>query len=127
MNALPISDVFIAKRIEHEWVFFDLYKIDNNFDTIITLNGLIELNQNNSMNLIEANYLAIRRKDLHGLSIPCGLVVSLHHLRKKVYLNLLIKLNSVPLKSVFRLHIPKSSHMLMIQQQITLTSFRRLI
>lgn len=58
-----------------QWLLFDAYRVDNDYDIEITQNGKIELSMNNTLLLSDINLLAMRRKNLKGLSIPCGLVV----------------------------------------------------
>ncbi|XP_031622981.1 uncharacterized protein LOC116340566 [Contarinia nasturtii] len=79
LNALPLSDLFIAKKIEYfpmRWILFDAYKIDYGNDIDIYPNGIIETSANGTLMLSGLNELARRRQNLKGLSIPCGLVIA---------------------------------------------------
>lgn len=70
--------MFIAKQTQAnptEWLLFDVYRVDNDYDIEITQNGKIEASNNDTLLLNDINLFAIRRKNLKGLSIPCGLVV----------------------------------------------------
>lgn len=59
------------------WLLFDMYRIDHDYDLEVFPNGLMNSNANGALKLIGADFLAYRRKNLKGLSIPCGLVVNL--------------------------------------------------
>ncbi|XP_031622982.1 glutamate receptor 1-like [Contarinia nasturtii] len=79
LNALPLSDLFIAKQTEYlpmRWILFDAYKIDYGNDIDIYPNGIIETSANGTLMLSGLNVFARRRQNLKGLSIPCGLVIA---------------------------------------------------
>lgn len=79
MNALPLSDVFIAKRIAQmsmQWILFDAYKVDYGHDMIISSNGFVETTKNDTLSVSGSNFFAKRRKNLNGISLPCGLVIA---------------------------------------------------
>lgn len=78
LNALPLSDLFISKRtnqIPMQWTLYDAYKVDYDYNIIISQNGLIESSANGTMVVSGSNFFAKRRKNLNGISLPCGLVV----------------------------------------------------
>lgn len=77
-NALPLSDLFIAKRTQQhpmKWMLYDAYKVDREYDLKFLQNGMIQTNKNGTISMYGTNFLAYRRKNLQGLSLPCGLVV----------------------------------------------------
>lgn len=82
---MPISDVFIAKRIQCQtiqWVLFDAYKFNFDHDINIIERGLIQEKKTDnetcdSINLnVNGDFSSRRRCDLKGIVINCGLVVS---------------------------------------------------
>lgn len=78
LHAFPLSDLFIAKRVQQipmKWLLFDAYKVDYDFDMEVYENGIIDTTANGSLEVKGISYLAKRRKNLRGISIPCGLVV----------------------------------------------------
>lgn len=78
MNALPISDVFIAKRVQGDflqWKLFDAYKINYGYDIEIGGNGMIiETNSTNELSVVGANFSSKRRQNLKG-AIVCKYVL----------------------------------------------------
>lgn len=80
LDAMPISDLFIAKRTQNEilqWKLFDVYKLNYGYDIEITENGMIEtVGDNDDLNVIGANFSSARRQNLKGVNITCGLVVN---------------------------------------------------
>lgn len=79
-DALPRSDVFIAKRVKSEpmqWQLFDAYKLNYGYDIEISLNGMIVI-VNDEPTVVEANFSPARRRNLKGIPINCGLVVNLY-------------------------------------------------
>lgn len=62
------------------WLLFDAYKIDYGYEIEIFQNGMIYTNENNTLELSGANFLAKRRMNLKGIHIPCGLVVIIYFL-----------------------------------------------
>lgn len=83
LNAFPLSDIFIAKRMQldpMQWLLFDAYKIDYTYDIEIFQNGIIEATENNALILNGTNFLAKRRMNLRNVHIPCGLVVTVNFL-----------------------------------------------
>lgn len=78
LHAFPLSDLFIAKRVQQipmKWLLFDAYKVDYDFDMEVYENGIIDTTANGSLEVKGISYLAKRRTNLRGISIPCGLVV----------------------------------------------------
>lgn len=82
---MPISDVFIAKRIQCEtiqWILFDAYKFKFGYDINIIEHGLIQEkktdnNTCDSINLkVHGDFSLRRRSNLNGIVLTCGLVVS---------------------------------------------------
>lgn len=94
LNMLPISKVIVAKRPlrpEFEWILFDVYRLgigDNGLElyrlgyiqrmmTTASVCGFSERNCSISGNYhVSGNFLSSRRRNLKGVSIICGLVVS---------------------------------------------------
>lgn len=58
-----------------QWLLYDAYKVDYNRDIVISRNGLIEATANGTVIVNDSNFFAKRRKNLNGISLPCGLVV----------------------------------------------------
>lgn len=94
LDMLPISKVIVAKRSsnpEFEWILFDVYHLGLG-DSELELNqlGFISssnvnatscgLMGNNCLNsrtfYVSGNFLSSRRRNLKGVSVICGLVVS---------------------------------------------------
>lgn len=79
-DALPISEVFIAKRIKFdpsEWILFDAYRLNKGLNMEINENGFISSSKYGQSLEIEANFLSSRRHNLKGVQVNCGLVVGL--------------------------------------------------
>lgn len=79
-DAMPISDLFIAKRHKTynttQWKLFDAYKLNHGYQIEITENGIIEaVNNIDGLKVSKANFSSTRRKNLKGVNITCGLVV----------------------------------------------------
>lgn len=78
-DAMPNSDIFIAKRIQCDsmiWQLFDAYKFNHGYDIEISPNGMIHnIDSNDSFNLVDANFSSARRQNLKGAIVTCGLVV----------------------------------------------------
>lgn len=70
IDALPMSDLFIAKRIQEDsvmqWKLFDAYKVNKGYDIEIGENGIIATNSANELNIIGANFSSMRRQNLKG-------------------------------------------------------------
>ncbi|XP_055300052.1 glutamate receptor ionotropic, kainate 2-like [Sitodiplosis mosellana] len=80
LNAMPISDLFIAQRYHNndtiQWKLFDAYKLNYGYDIEITENGVIEAITNmNGLIVSAANFSYTRRQNLKGINITCGLVM----------------------------------------------------
>lgn len=99
LNILPISEVIVAKRKNvnatiktAKWFLYDVYRIASNYPLEISLFGQI-MNDVNDTNIMDAecltkeknNKLSVTKKflskstrdDLKGLTLTCGLVVSI--------------------------------------------------
>lgn len=79
---MPISDIFIAKRIQTEsaqWQLFDAYKINHGYDIIISSNGMI-VSIDDELTVTGADFSPARRQNLKGAIVNCGLVVILRTL-----------------------------------------------
>lgn len=79
LNAMPISDLFIAKQSQMEkiqWKLFDAYKLNYGYDIEITENGMIGSMENcDKLRVIDAKFSSVRRQNLMGVNVTCGLVV----------------------------------------------------
>lgn len=77
---MPISDLFIAKRIQRDEIQYQLYdafKLNNGYDIEVIENGMITaLDSCDELQVIKANFSAARRQNLKGVIVNCGLVVS---------------------------------------------------
>lgn len=78
-DAMPISDLVIAKRVEADrnWKLFDAYKLNLGYDIEINENGIIAAMENDELQVIGADYSSSRRKNLKAVRVNCGLVVKL--------------------------------------------------
>lgn len=79
-DAMPISDLFIAKRIQNstvQWKLFDAYKFNRGYNVEITENGRIETmgGEDDEWHVVGANFSTARRQNLKGINVTCGLVV----------------------------------------------------
>lgn len=76
-DAMPISELFITKRIHNDsaqWKLFDAYKLNREYDIQITENGMIE-QWNDGLHVVGADFSTARRQNLNGVNVTCGLVV----------------------------------------------------
>lgn len=77
---MPISDIFIAKRVQSEimqWQLFDVYKINHEYDIEIGKNGMILALNDDQLKVVGANFSSARRQNLKGTIVNCGLVVNI--------------------------------------------------
>lgn len=75
---MPISDLFIAKRIGSEkikWKLFDAYKLNVGYNITVNENGMIDMDDNDELKVIGAKFSSVRRQNLKGVIATCGLVV----------------------------------------------------
>lgn len=75
VDALPISDVFIAKQYYNDglmqWKLFDVHKINYGYDIEIVENGMIIATASaNELGVVGANFSSSRRQNLKG-AIVC--------------------------------------------------------
>lgn len=119
LNAMPISDLFIAKRSQTEqkqWKLFDAYKLNFGYNIEITENGMIEsMKYEDKLSVIGAKFSSVRRQNLKGVNVTCGLVV--------FYLDYFVLYKKIPFAFIShprRLHIPRNLLTLMIRQMHTL-------
>lgn len=78
-HAMPISDVFIAKKYQTDkvqWKFFDIYKLNYGYDSEISENGMLVSGAVDN-DLVGMNFSSARRQNLQGVNVTCGLVVLL--------------------------------------------------
>lgn len=78
-DAMPISELFVAKRMQNEiteWTLFDAYKLNYGYNIDIVENGMIsQLGNEDDLKVIGANFSTARRQNLNGAKVSCGLVV----------------------------------------------------
>lgn len=138
LNMLPISNVIVAKRSIGtnglNWILIDVYKLGIGHSLISTELGHITTNGSekydashpnstwmnsvsNNLNLIlTGNFLPSRRRNLKGVSIICGLVVSIRK-HQTLIETICLKKKKIPFN---RLPIPNSTHILRIHRIIIL-------
>lgn len=77
-DAMPISDLFIAKKTsETEWKLFDAYKLNHGYEIEISENGMIvEIADVDEFKVVGANFSTARRQNLNGVNVTCGLVIA---------------------------------------------------
>lgn len=96
LNMLPISKVILAKRSSdsrYDWILFDVYRLGiGDYGLELTRLGFIcewnstmaaratavqaQSSERRRMYQVSGNFLSSRRRNLKGVSIICGLVVS---------------------------------------------------
>lgn len=79
IDALPVSDLFIAKRMQSEndtlrWKLFDAYKVNYGYGIECKANGMIiAASSADEMHVIGANFSSARRQNLKG-AIVCSMI-----------------------------------------------------
>lgn len=77
---LPGSEVVLAQfdTQENRWTFYDVYKVARNHTLEMSVLGWLNgrTNGNNSLQLNEESHKMIARKNLKGLRLRCGSLVS---------------------------------------------------
>lgn len=75
---MPVSDLVIAKRTQSnqlQWKLFDAFKFNLGYDIEINENGMIQAMENGSLTFSGTNFSPMRRQNLKGVNVNCGLVV----------------------------------------------------
>lgn len=84
LDALPISDVFIAKRTQLEssdWFLYDAFKLNRGYDVEFTERGFITESEVDGKMEVKGNFSSSRRHNLKGVAVNCGLVVGIFYFR----------------------------------------------
>lgn len=86
-DALAVSDVFIAKRMQYHpiaWTVIDAFKVNFGYDIKFAVQSVIEENTDEMRRIggslqVRGDFAVIRRRKLDGIRIACGLIVSTIH------------------------------------------------
>lgn len=80
---MAVSDVSIAKRMQHQptqWAVIEAFKVNYGYDIKFTVKAAIDEKNNETLQIgvglqVKGDFAAIRRRQLDGIQVPCGLIV----------------------------------------------------